>query len=460
MTLKQLSVDARVLVRRDGPPDPEGRCVVYWMQRAQRTLDNPALETALQAANELNLPLVVFLAIFPYPGANLRHYGFLLEGLAEIAAGLASRHIGFVLRRFPDHGLLQFCAEVQPALVVGDENPVREPERWRQAAARKLRVPFWTVDADVVVPARLLEKEQYAAYTIRPRIHRLLPQFLRSLETVETRVRWRAPAGLQSLRPQDELLQGWNLDRSVSPVAAWQGGAGAGLRRLRTFLEQGLGQYEEGRNHPELDGSSRLSVWLHFGHLGPLTIALAVQSAAAPAAARDAYLEQLIVRRELAINFVRYNPHYDSFDGSEEWARRTLLQHVRDPRPMLYPEARLERAETGDELWNAAQIQMVERGWMHNRMRMYWAKKILEWSRTPAEAWELAVRLNDRYELDGRDPNGYAGIAWAIGGKHDRPWFERPVFGTIRYMSEASYGKKFDSRLYRRQMEELRSRRE
>jgi deoxyribodipyrimidine photo-lyase len=178
-------------------------------------------------------------------------------------------------------------------------------------------------------------------------------------------------------------------------------------------------------------------------------VALAVRDAEAPSEDRKAFLEQLIVRRELSINFVRFNPHYDRLQGAEPWALRTLDEHRRDEREYRYSEAQLENAETHDPLWNAAQQQMVVGGWMHGYLRMYWAKKILEWTRSPEEAFEIAVRLNDRYELDGRDPNGYTGIAWAMGGKHDRAWGpERPVYGKIRYMSYPSTSRKFDSKAY------------
>jgi deoxyribodipyrimidine photo-lyase len=209
-----------------------------------------------------------------------------------------------------------------------------------------------------------------------------------------------------------------------------------------------LSAYPKTRNHPELDGTSRLSPYLHFGHIGPRTVALAVEEASAPKAAKEAFLKQLLVWRELAINFVTFNADYDTFESGENWAHRTLARHARDHRPVLYSERQLENAETHDELWNAAQRQMVNGGWMHNYMRMYWGKKILEWSRTPSEAYRIAVALNDKYELDGRDPNGYAGVAWTIVGKFDRPWFERPIFGQIRYMSGQSTGKKFDSEKY------------
>jgi deoxyribodipyrimidine photo-lyase len=238
------------------------------------------------------------------------------------------------------------------------------------------------------------------------------------------------------------------IDRSVQAAPAIRGGTREANRLLRNFVSKKLASYPERRNHPEDDSSSRLSPYLHFGNISPVTIARAVLNADAPNEAKEDFLDQLITWRELAINFVRHNELYDSIECAEPWAARTLAKHARDPRPVLYTEKQLENAETYDPLWNAAQIQMVEQGWMHNYMRMYWGKKILEWTRSPAEAFQIAVRLNDKYELDGRDPNGYAGVAWAIAGKLDRPWFERPIFGQIRYMSGASTGKKFDSKKY------------
>ncbi|MGH9843551.1 MAG: deoxyribodipyrimidine photo-lyase [Blastocatellia bacterium] len=459
--IEQLQSDPRVTVRREGKPDPAGRCVVYWMQRAQRGLDNPALDVAIRAANELKKPVAVFFGLHPgYPNANLRHYAFLVEGIAETQERIERRGAAFIFRPFPNHDLIRFCEEVRPALVVGDENPMREPEGWRQSAAKKLTVPLWTVDADVIMPTKLFPKEEFAARTIRPKIHRLLPAFFVRLENPKAIVKWSekerpASGPVEPERVLDQLP----LDRTTQPVAHFKGGTAAGLRSLKAFVNGALASYDTARNQPHLPGTSAMSAYLHFGQLGPHTIALAVRDAEAPQAAKDAYLEEMIVRRELAINYVARNPNYDKLSGCPEWARKTLGEHERDEREFLYTESQFEQAETHDPLWNASQLEMVTTGRMHGYLRMYWAKKILEWTTSPDEAFEIAVRLNDRYELDGRDPNGYTGIAWAIGGKHDRPWAPaRPVFGMIRYMNANGCARKFDVKAYIRRVEALAGR--
>jgi deoxyribodipyrimidine photo-lyase len=456
--LDLLLKDARVTVRRDGGPDPDGKCVVYWMQRAQRGVDNHAVDLAVKIANLLALPLVVYFAgIANFPHANLRHYAFLNQGLPDIEADLAARKISFVMRRAPHESHERLLADVGAAFLVGDENPLREPERWRRELASRIRIPFWTVDADVVVPSKLIEKAQYGAYTIRPRLYRLLPDYLHEYENLKAEHEWKRPGGFHVDSVHEDITRGWrDLDRSVGPVEMWKGGTHAGLERLKLFTEKLLAKYDAERNHPETDGTSCLSPYLHFGHLGPMTIALAVDAAAKVnpklRAARDSYFDELIVWRELAVNFVRYTPNYDSADCAETWAKTTISEHARDERERIYTLHQLEHAQTHDDLWNAGQIQMVRFGWMHNYLRMYWAKKILEWTPDVATAVKYAIHLNDKYLLDGRDPNGYAGVAWAILGKFDRAWGERPIFGKIRYMSGASTGKKFNSKLYIQQM--------
>jgi deoxyribodipyrimidine photo-lyase len=448
VTLEHLAGDPRVAVRRSGTADPDGSAVVYWMQRAQRAWDNPALDVAIAAGNLLRKPVVVFFGLNPFvTRANLRHYTFLVQGLRDIEAGLAARRVGFVEQAHPRHRLAAFLARIRPAIVIGDENPLRQTEAWRTAVADLVKVPFWTIDADVVVPTRLIESEQYAARTIRPRIHRHLASYLAPSTDPVAEVEWRrswAPAAESRV----DLLDRLPVDRSVDAVETFVGGTTAARRALQRFVSERVDRYDEDRNHPEGAGTSELSPYLHFGHIGPREVAHAVQASGASQAAVAAFLEQLIVRRELAINFVRHNEAYDRLDGCEPWARQTLRRHGFDPRPADYPTAALEAGDTDDPLWNAAQRQMVTTGWMHNYVRMYWAKKILEWSPSPAEAFAIAITLNDRYEVDGRDPNGYASIAWAIGGKHDRPWPERPVYGTVRSMSFASTRRKFDARDY------------
>ncbi len=443
-------------VWKAGEPDSDGKCVVYWMQRAQRAIDNPALDLAVTLGNELRKPVVIFFAPVPfYTHANVRHYCFLAEGIPDIAEDAKRRGAGFVLRKYPHHKLLKFCREVRAAIVVGDENPMREPQDWRSRVANRIQVPLWIVDADVIIPSKLLMREQYAARTIRPRIHRLLPEFMVQPGNPIAQIEWRAPRGLLSLPPDADFTREWKLDRSVETASGWHGGSKRARKRFLDFVQESLSTYPELRNHPEHEGTSRLSPYLHFGHICPLTVALAVKNAEAPQGAKDAFLDQLIVQRELAVNFVRFNPSYDSLGSLESWAERSFAEHAQDRRPIVYNDKQLENAETHDPLWNAAQKQMVLTGWMHNYMRMYWAKKILEWSSSVAVAMRRAIWLNDKYELDGRDPNGYAGIAWAILGKHDRAWSDRPIFGKVRYMSLESTGRKFDSKKYIAQVAEL-----
>ena len=461
--LARLSDQPRVLVRRPGPPRKEGRCVVYWMQRAMRAVDNPALDIAIEAANHLALPVVIYFQVIPnYPNANLRPYHFLQQGLRDVAEDAAYRGIGFVVRKSPAT-LETFLEEVDAALLIGDENPCREPERWRAVLAKKLKLPYWTVDADVVVPSRVFGRSFVLLHHFRPRLKAELPKYLIAPAKIQPLNGWNPPRPPASISLADDITSDFTkLDRSIAPVDSFTGGTHSALARLKQFVTHDLADYDEKRNHPETAGTSRLSPYLHFGNIGPLTIALAVNKAVAAGkasqaaadryrAAADRYLEQLIAWRELAVLFVRHEPNYDTWECAAPWARKTLIEHAADPRPHRYTLKQLERAETTDDLWNAAQRQMVTTGWMHNYMRMYWAKMILQWAPDPARAFDWAVLLNDRYQLDGRDPNGYAGIAWAIVGKLDRPWFNRPVFGLVRPMTGASFSRKFDAQAYIRQ---------
>ena len=458
--LDELSGNMRITVRRPGAVRQPARAVVYWMQHAQRMVDNAALDVATEAANLPGLPVVAYFQVIPaYPNANLRHYHFLQQGLVDAAADAAERGIGLVIRqRMPDGSggsLEAFLEEVEAALVVGDENPCREPERWRQGMARRLRIPYWTVDADVVVPSKVFNRSFVLLHHFRPHMNRALAEFLTQPKRVVPLHRWEPRKAPESYPLARDITAGFTkLDRTVGPVDTFTGGSRRALEQLERFVLARLADYPEKRNHPELDFTSQLSPYLHFGHISPLRIALRVRAAEregrVTAEAATKYLEQVIHWRELAVLFVRHEPNYDSWECAAEWARKTLIEHTADSR-MHYDKAKLERAETHDELWNAAHRQMVATGWMHNYMRMYWAKKILEWAPDPERAFAWAVEWNDRYQLDGRDPNGYAGIAWAIVGRHDRPWFNRPVYGLVRPMSGASLRKKFNAQAYIRQ---------
>ena len=448
--LVRLADQPRVLVRRGDQWRRDGACVVYWMQRALRIVENPALEVAIEAGNLLGLPVVVFFSVISnYPNANLRHYHFLQQGLRDAADDAAERGLTFVVRRPPSNQLEAFLEEVQAALLIGDENPCREPERWRRVLAKRLRIPYWTVDADVVVPSRVFNRSFALLHHFRPHLERELPRFLVAAKNPEPLHAFMAAKSLDSFDLKQDITAGFTkLDRSIQPVDTFIGGTHAAMKQLRRFVSNDLARYGESRNHPEIDGTSRLSPYLHFGNIGPLTIALAVGRAPLPSEAKKKFLDQLVGWRELAVLFVRHEANYDNWECAAPWARRSLMEHAADARPRQYTLAQLERGETDDDLWNAAQRQMVTTGWMHNTMRMYWAKKILEWAPDPAAAFDWAVFLNDRYELDGRDANGYAGIAWAIVGKLDRPWFNRPVFGLVRSMTRASFARKFDADAY------------
>src|SRR5271155_4758827 len=229
--LRTLANNPRVAIRRDGPPDPKGRCVVYWMQRAQRGIDNHAVDLAVRVANLLGLPLVVYFAgISNFPHANLRHYVFLNQGLPDIETDLAARNITFVMRRAPHESHERLLADVHAAFVIGDENPMREPERWREQLASRIKIPFWTVDADVVVPSKLMEKAQYGAYTIRPRLYRVLPEYLHPYENLRAEHVWKRPQGFHADAVHENITRGWkDFDRSVTPVEAWKGGTHAAL---------------------------------------------------------------------------------------------------------------------------------------------------------------------------------------------------------------------------------------
>jgi deoxyribodipyrimidine photo-lyase len=430
--------------------------VVYWMRRDLRAEDNWALLAARDLAKERRVPLgVLFCLVSRYLGACGRQYGFMLRGLEELAEKLEKLGIPFfLLTGEPGRAIPEFLARHRAGALVTDFSPLRLVRGWNDRVRRRIDIPFYEVDAHNVLPCwEASPKQEYAARTMRPKIHRRLSEFLDPFPSPR-RHAWRWPGKVPAVSWQ-KAARTLRVSATVGEVAWLEPGEKAARRVLKTFLHERLARYEPGRNDPTQGAQSNLSPYLHFGQISAQRVALETLRWTGDMACRDAFLEELIVRRELADNFCYYNERYDAVDGFPAWALRTLERHAGDPRVYVYTRGQFERARTHDALWNAAQLEMVLTGKMHGYLRMYWAKKILEWSPSPQEALRIAIDLNDKYELDGRDPNGYAGVAWSIGGVHDRPWFERPIFGTIRYMSASGCRKKFDVDRYIQHIERL-----
>jgi deoxyribodipyrimidine photo-lyase len=438
-------------------PIQKGGYVLYWMQASVRTIDNPALLYAIHQADELGVPvLAVFGLTAGYPEANLRHFTFLVEGLQDAEQSLKELGIRLVvLKAQPDEAALRLAAEA--ALLITDRGYLSHQRRWRTLVAQHAPCTVQQVEGDLVLPVEAVsDKSEWAAATIRRKIRRIWDQYLKAGDA--PRAPRKDSLGVRiddSLRLDHELIGRLDIDRSVQPVARFKGGSGQALERLERFCHNSLPHYHNLRNDPGREYQSNLSPYLHFGQISPLTIALAVKAATgAPGEAKDAFLEELVVRRELAFNFVYYEQSYDSYACLPDWAKRTLDDHRRDKRPHLYSREQLEAAKTHDPYWNAAMEEMRLTGKMHGYMRMYWGKKILEWSPSPEKAYATTLYLNNRYFLDGRDPNSYAGVAWCF-GKHDRPWAERPIFGKIRYMTDSGLRRKFDMDGYMRRINAL-----
>jgi deoxyribodipyrimidine photo-lyase len=425
--------------------------VVYWMSRDQRIRDNWALIHAQERARAAERGVVVLFCLAPeFLEAAWRQYSFMLGGLRETCRECLELGIPFVLRRGdPGERAAELANSLDAESLICDFDPLRLKSGWRREAADRIKAPFMVVDAHNVVPCwQASDKQEFAARTIRPRIQRQLDEFLTPFPDPAPQPE--AVPGLDLGEPDWEAIESaLRVDAGVGPAEWLEPGPRAGRKRMQDFLHNGLARFADKRNDPNADALSHLSPYFHFGQIAPQRAALEVwNSEEAPSSARSAYLEELIIRRELADNYCYYNPAYDAFQGLPNWARATLDKHRDDPRPVIYSYQELEDAATHDDLWNAAQTQMVRTGKMHGYMRMYWAKKILEWSESPEQAIDFAIQLNDLYELDGRDPNGYTGVLWSVGGLHDRGFKERPVFGTVRYMSHAGCRRKFDVGAY------------
>lgn len=450
--------------------------IVYWMNREIRTEDNWALLYAEELALEKKVPLVVVYNLaLGFLGGGYRQWSFKIGGLKEVEVSLRKKNIPFFLvvdrggKDESSNGLLDFFASVKAGAVVTDFSPIRAQMQWVKDIKKSIGCSFQMVDAHNIVPVWVAsDKEEWAAYTLRPKLHQLLPEYLEDFPQLKKHPH--SFAGAVREIDWSGLLNDAAVDRGVTETE-FTPGEEAAHQTLKTFMTTRLPRYATDRNDPLAQAQSDLSPYFHYGMMAPARAALEVltatgkpisevlhaaknkakvdpDAAPGPIDHASAFLEESIIRRELADNFCFYNKNYDSADGFAEWAKKSHAKTRSDEREYLYSLAQFEEGKTHDALWNAAQMEMVQSGKMHGYLRMYWAKKILEWTKSPEEAMKIAIALNDKYELDGRDPNGYAGIAWSIGGVHDRAWFSRPVFGTIRYMARSGCEKKFDVPAY------------
>ncbi|MDP9113154.1 MAG: deoxyribodipyrimidine photo-lyase, partial [Acidobacteriota bacterium] len=399
----------------------------------RRVESNYALAYALEVANGLQLPVLFYEGLTcSYPYANDRLHTFLLEGVPGTARRLRRLGIGYVFqlrRRRADANDAFYRLAANAVAVVTDDYPVFVARDHNRRVPGKLAIPYYAVDSSCIVPLGHFTKQEYAAYTIRPKIRKVLDEYLRPVKIPRVKCRFTAalPALHTSVTKSNiaALVADCEIDHSVPPSAEYRGGRDEAERRLRYFLKNNLRRYAKLNREPSAHATSELSPYLHFGHISSLEVALAaIEYAAENKLIIDEFLEQLIVRRELAFNFTRFSPSHDSLDALPDWARATLAKHFGDRRDPVYTREQFERAATHDVLWNATQTELLARGVIHGYYRMYWGKKITEWSATPEKALATMVYLHDRYALDGRDPNTYANILWCF-GLHDRPWPER-----------------------------------
>ena len=426
--------------------------ILYWMQGSQRLSDNRALSISAQIANHLDKKLyIIFNFISDFPEANYRHYSFMYDGIKEIRDKLDKSAIRFIItkgnfidkiKEWSDNSVITFV----------DKGYLKPQRNWRYSLAQKTKSPLIEIATNTVVPIKKASnKEEYAAYTIRKKINKYKNQELFTWELPKIN----NSSNLDHIEPEnfkykDIFLNSLNLEDDLPKIKNFTGGYSQAKTKLENFAKNNLIEYQENSNDPDLNVQSNLSPYLHFGQISPREIALFIKEEAElnPKINTEDFLEQLIIRRELSFNFVYYNKFYDSYpEALSDWAKETLEIHANDPRDYIYTRSEFENANTHDYYWNAAQLEHIYTGKIHNYMRMYWGKKILEWSINPESAFNLALYLNNKYSLDGRDPNSYAGVAWCF-GKHDRAWQERPVFGKTRYMNKNGLKRKFSMNEY------------
>jgi deoxyribodipyrimidine photo-lyase len=441
----------RVKALNDGKFNENGKFVIYWMSQTHRANFNHSLEFAIDLSNAYRKPLLVYFPITDrYKYSNARYYKFMLDGILEAKKSIEERGIKFVIEKVDD--IKQRVVEISrdAFALITDKAYLKFYRRLNQYVAEKLDIPVYEVESDVCVPVEIVsDRLEPYAFGFRKKIYSIMDAFIVELKPREVKIKSVSlDFGIGELTPKDslEILDILNIDKSVS-LSPFVGGYSQARKYLEEFIERKLHKYKDFRSHPELDYQSNLSPYLHFGQISPIEVVLEVLSKYGKDENVDSFFNELIVWRELARNFCYYNPNYNHYEGIPDWAKETLEEHKKDRREYIYTLEELESAKTHDEYWNAAQLELLKTGKMHNYMRMYWCKKIIEWTDDPKQAFDIACYLNDKYELDGRDPNGYAGISWCF-GTHDRPWKERKIFGKVRYMSASGLEAKFDIKKY------------
>ena len=420
-----------------------GKSVLYWMSRDKRVDDNWSLILAQEIAIKNNVPLIVcFQYLGKFQNSNIRQYAFLFRGLIQLKKRLDSLNIEFLfLQGSVEKTIPKLVEERSIGTIIIDYSPLKIYKARIKKVINKIDIPLFQVDSHNIIPVWVTsDKKEFAAHTIRRKIHKNIDEFLTDIPKIKNH-----PIGNFKVHNQSytKIIERLNIDLSVKEVDWLEPGEEAAKNKLALLSHLLIG-YGVKRNDPTKEGLSNLSPYFHFGHISPQRVAYEIKHSLLGNEDKESFLEEMIVRRELADNYCEYEPNYDYFEGFHPWAQKTLNEHRNDEREYIYTDDQFEKADTHDPLWNAAQNQMKSTGKMHGYMRMYWAKKILEWSPSPEIALQVAINLNDKYELDGRDPSGYTGIAWSIGGIHDRAWFERPVYGKIRYMNYNGCKSKFN----------------
>lgn len=451
----------RVRPLNSDQPRSNARYVLYWAQMNRRVESNHALAYAAEIANNAGIPLLVYEALTcTYNDANDRLHTFVLEGVAPSAAALKDLHIGylFYLRKTrADANDVLYRLAAHAHTVVTDDYPTFIAAQHNRSVPGKIGVSYIAVDSSCIVPMSFHDKRNYGAYTIRPRIKKVLPKYLKLCPPVAVRTPWHErllPEGTAQFHTVittakiPSLVAACEIDHSIPVSTTYRGGYTNARKQLDLFLEERLSRYAKDRNEPSRHATSDLSPWLHFGHISSLEVALAAQDYANEhKLMADEFLEELIVRRELAFNFAAYTPNPETLEVLPDWCRKTMAKHEGDARPELYTYNEFRDAQTHDRLWNATQKELLLRGKIHGYYRMYWGKKIIEWSPDYATALQTMIRMHDIYALDGRDPNTYTNILWCF-GLHDRPWGERKIFGLLRYMSGDGMKRKSDTEAY------------